>query len=171
MAPQTTSRILAYIGPQQWSGRPGKEAHNLFLGAAIFALIACLILMIFIPPLQNAGAVAIICFVFAAGTTIWDITSTVRREKRFLTGVTETINGFIVESTGDRTSQITTARFRQLIEFGGKLQLAINGVPCLDLTVTGNPLEPRQVMATVTAPDYGLDSFDLLLQEEEQRKA
>lgn len=49
--------------------------------------------------------------------------------------------------------------------------MTINGVPCLDLTVAGKPFEARQVMATVTAPDYGLDSFDLLLQEEEQRKA
>lgn len=171
MAPQTTSQPIAHIGPQQWSGRPGKDAHNLFFGAGIIALVACLILMIFIPPLQNPGAVFIVCSVFALGTTIWDITTTMRREKRFLTALTETINEFIVESTGDRTSLITVTRFRELIEFGRKLPLTINGVPCLDLTVAGKPFDARQVMATVTAPDYGLDSFDLLLHEEEQRKA
>jgi hypothetical protein len=171
MAPQTTSQPIAYIGPQQWSGRPGKDVHNHFFGAGIIALVACLILTIFIPPLQNPGAVFIVCPVFALGTTIWDITTTMRREKRFLTALTEAINEFIVESTGDRTSLITVTRFRELIEFGGKLPLTINGVPCLDLTVAGKAFEARHVMATVTAADYGLGSFDHLLQEEQKRKA
>lgn len=170
MSSKTTSQTIAFFGPKQFTGYAGRESHNLFFGTAILTAIVCLILAIFIPLLQNPGIGAIICFITALAVTIRDIASTVQREKRFLAGLTEKVNEFIVESTGDSSSRITARRLRQLIDFGGKLPLAINGVPCLDLTVTGIRFGARQIVATVTAPDYALASFDRLLQEE-QRKA
>jgi hypothetical protein len=170
MAPQTMTLNIASFGPKKFAGNPGKDAGTLFIGAGFATFLACLLLMIFIPPLQNVGVVIIICTLSAITITVWDIVSTIRREKRYLTGLTETVNDFIVESTGDRSSRITVTRLRQLIDFGGKLPLSMNGVPCLDLTVGGQRFGSRVVIATVTAPDYGLESFDRLLREEEQRK-
>lgn len=170
MAPQTTNLVIASFGPKQWSGHASKGAGKLFIGSGFLMFLLCLVLMIFIEPLRNPGAVIIVCTLAAIIATVSDITSTARREKRFLTELTETINEFVLETTGDRASRITSSRFRTLIEFGGKLPLTINGVPGLDLTVGGKRFEERQVIATVHAPDYGLDSFDLLLAAEEKRK-
>lgn len=171
MAPAPTSKILASITPQQWSGQPAKDCGKLFIGALIMAFIACLILSIFIPPLQNAGVPPTISFLFAMGLTVYTIVSEAKRQRRFLTGLAETVNEFIVESTGDRSSRITVDRFRLLIEYSGKLPLSINGVPCLELKASGERTGTRQIVASVTAPDYGLDSFDRLLIEEAKRSA
>lgn len=168
---QKASRVIAEVTPQQWTGRPAKDALNMFVGAGVVTLMICLILAIFIPALQNGGVVTALCFVFAAGATIWDVVSTSQRESRFIKALTESVNEFIVESTGDPSRRITVDRFRLLIEYSGELPLSINGVPCLELKASGERTGTRQIVATVTAPDYGLDSFDRLLREEEQRRA
>jgi hypothetical protein len=169
MAPATNAKIIATITQNQWSGRPAKDCGKLFFGALVMASVAFLILSIFIPPLYSA--VMPLGFFSALALTIYLVTYDVRREKRFLTNLTESINEFIVESTGDRASRITAARLRQLLEFSDKLPLSINGVPCLELKATGARNADRQIVATVTAPDYGLDSFDRLLMEEAKRSA
>lgn len=171
MAPATNAKIIATITQKQWSGRPLKDCGKLFLGTLIMAAVVCLILSIFIPPLQNASVAMPLGFFSALALTIYFVAYDVQREKRFLAALTESINEFIVESTGDRSSRITAARLRQLLEFSGKLPLSINGVPCLELKASGDRNADRQIVATVTAPDYGLHSFDRLLREETQRKA
>jgi hypothetical protein len=169
MAPATNAKIIATITPKQWSGQPAKDSGSLFFGFVIIMVVVCLFLMIFIPPLRNFGAVLAVSVVLSLALTIAYVVSEAKRQNRFLTDLTETVNEFIVESTGDRSSQITVDRFRLLIEYSGKLPLSINGVPCLELKAAGKRTAERQIVATVTAPDYGLDSFDRLLREEEQR--
>lgn len=133
--------------------------------------IVCLVLMIFIPPLRNFGAVFVVSSVSALALTISFVFTEVKRQKWFITNQTEAVNEFIVESTGDPSSRITVDRYRQLIEFSGKLPLNINGVPCLEIKCTGDRTADRKIVATVTAPDYGLDSFDKLFQEETKHSA
>ncbi|QOD06148.1 hypothetical protein [Pseudarthrobacter sp. BIM B-2242] len=169
MAPSTSAKIIATITQKQWTGRPLKDCGKLFLGALIMALIAFLILSIFIPPLFNA--IMPLGFFSALALTIYLVAYDVRREKRFLTSQTEAVNDFILESTGDPTSRITVDRFRLLLEYNGNLPLSINGVPCLELKASGDRNADRQIVATVTAPEYGLDSFDRLLMEEAKRSA
>lgn len=169
MAPATNAKIIATITQKQWTGRPAKDCGKLFLGALMMAALAFLILSIFITPLFNA--VIPLGFFSALALTIYLVAYDVRREKWFLTNLTDSINEFIVESTGDRSSRITAARLRQLLEFSGKLPLSINGVPCLELKASGDRSGDRHIVATITAPDYGLDSFDRLLMEETKRSA
>jgi hypothetical protein len=171
MAPATNAKIIATITEKQWSGRPAKDAGHQLLGGVIMMVVVCLFLMIFIPPLRNIGAVFTVSAVSALALTIFFVVTDMQREKRFFTNLTETVNEFIVESTGDRSSRITAARLRELLEFSGKLPLSINGVPCLELKSSGDRRADRQIVATVTAPDYGLDSFDRLLMEEAKRSA
>jgi hypothetical protein len=171
MAPVTSTKTLATITQKQWNGQPAKDCGSLFFGSLIMMGIVCLVLMIFIPPLRNFGAVFVVSAVSALGLTIAFVFTEVKRQRWFITNQTEAVNEFIVESTGDPTSRITVERFRQLIEFSGKLPLSINGVPCLELKATGDRTADRQIVATVTAPDYGLDSFDRLLMEEANRSS
>jgi hypothetical protein len=171
MAPTTEAKIIASIDHRLWNGRPAKDVGAMFVGSWIFTGIVCLVLMIFIPPLRNFGVSTLVAFVLALALTIFFVSATASQQNRFLTNLTGTVNEFIVESTGDRSSQITADRLRQLLDFSGKLPLSINGVPCLELKASGDRNADRQIVATVTAPDYGLDSFDRLLREEEQRKS
>lgn len=169
MAPATNAKIIATVTQKQWTGRPLKDSGKVFLGALILTAAAFLILSIFIPPLYHV--IMPLGFWSALALTVFLVGYQVRQEKRFLAALTESINEFIVESTGDPSSRITAARLRQLLEFSGKLPLNINGVPCLDLKASGDRSADRHIVATVTAPDYGLDSFDRLMREEAQRKA
>ncbi|MET4144232.1 hypothetical protein [Arthrobacter sp. UYCo732] len=171
MATKTTEQVLATFGPKQWAGAPAKEAGNLFVGAGFIAFLLCLVLMIFIEPLRDGFVVVLVCTLFAFVAMFADIGSTVRREKAFLVGVTATINELILEMTGDPTAQISVSKFREIVEYEGSLALPVNGVPGLVLRVDGKRLEMKHVLATVTTPEYGLESFDLLLAAEEQGKS
>lgn len=169
MVAKSSEQVLATFGPEQWAGQPAKDAGYLFFGAGFLTWLLCLLLMIFIEPLRNFGVTVLVCTLVATLFTIWVITSTVKREKTFLSGLTETINEQILEMTGDPTARITVSRFRQMIDLGFSHSLKINGVPGLDLKAAGERFKERQVVATVTAPDYGLESFDVLLQSEEEQ--
>jgi hypothetical protein len=170
MAPQTTAKIIATVEPKVWSGRPAKGTGKLFFGSGFLTFIVCMFLLIPVPPLRSVGAVIMVCTLVALAITIGKIAFIVRRQWRVLTGLTATINEFIVESTGDESSRITVDTFRFLLNDIGKVPLSINGVPCLELKAAGDRSATRQIVATVTAPDYGLHSFDQLLQEELKRK-
>jgi hypothetical protein len=171
MVPQTTAKTIATIKPKEWSGRPAKGAGKLFFGSGFITFIVCMFLLIPIPPLRSVGAVIMVCTLAALAITIGKIVVTTRRELRALARKTVAINEFIVESTGNESNRITVDRFRLLVDRSGKLPLNINGVPCLELMAAGDRSATRQIVATVTAPDYGLDSFDQLLEEELRRKA
>jgi hypothetical protein len=127
--------------------------------------------MIFIAPLRNVLAVIVVCNLVATAAISLDIGSKVKREKAFLVGLTETLNEQILEITGDPSSRITVDRLRQMLDWGGVVPLSINGVPGVGLHVEGERYGDRQVVATVAAPDFGLESFDVLLKAEEQRKS
>lgn len=166
MIVQSSEHVLAKFGPGQWSGQPARDCGYLFFGAGFCTWLLCLVLMIFIEPLRNFGVMVIVCTLVATVLTVYIIAGNVKSEKIFLSGLTETINEQILEMTGDPTARITVSKFRQLIDFGYSMPLKINGMPGLDLKVTGDRSKGRQVIATVSAPDYGLDSFDVLLKEQ-----
>ncbi|BCW71872.1 hypothetical protein [Arthrobacter sp. NicSoilB8] len=162
---------VAGFGAHQWTGQPGKGAGPLFIGAGFMTFIACLVLMIFIEPLRNVFVVIAVCTTVATIWTVADVVSKVKAEKSFLAGLTARVNGSILELTGDPNAQISAWRLQQLIQSNGKLPLQINGVPGLELSVVpGAANEATRVVAWITPPDYGLASFDLLLNAETQRK-
>lgn len=169
MIAQSSEQVLETFTPKQWTGQPAQDAGPLFLGGGFLTFLLCLVLMIFIEPLRNFGVLVLVCTIMATLIMIWGITTTAKREKTFLRELTETINEQILEITGDPTARITVGRFRHMIDFGFRHSLNINGVPGLDLRVAGERSKERHVVATLTPPEYGLESFDLLLQSEEEQ--
>lgn len=166
MIAKSSEHVLAKMSPGQWTGQPAKDCGYLFFGAGFLTWLLCLVLMIFIEPLRNFGIMVLVCTIVATALTVGIIAVNVKNEKTFLSGLTETINEQILEMTGDPTARVTVGKFRQLIDFGYSMPLKVNGIPGLDLKVTGERSKERHVIATVSAPDYGLDSFDLLLKEQ-----
>ncbi|QOT19370.1 hypothetical protein [Paenarthrobacter sp. YJN-5] len=169
MIPKSSEHVLTTFTPNQWAGRPAKDSGYLFFGVGFLTWLVCLVLMIFIEPLRNFGIMVLVCTLSATLFTIASIVTTVKSDRAFLSGLTETLNEQILEMTGDPSARITSSRLRQMIDLGFSHSLTINGVPGLDLKVAGERFKERQVIATVTAPDYGLESFDLLLRSEEEQ--
>ncbi|MGO4230149.1 hypothetical protein AB4Y72_14905 [Arthrobacter sp. YAF34] len=171
MAAKRTKHLLAKFGSSDWSGSPGKEAGNVFLGSGFLTFLACLLLMIFIEPLRNVFVIIGVCTLVAIFSVVASVVSSAKREKAFLTGFTGRVNEMVLEITGDPNAQLSVGKLQDLIEDGGGVPLTINGVPGIELTVDGERLRERRVMADVTAPDYGLNSFDVLLKAEQGRSA
>jgi hypothetical protein len=163
---------VAGFGAHQWTGDPGKGAGSLFFGAGFLTFLLCLLLMIFIEPLRNFFVLVGVCTLVATTWTVADVVSRAKRDKSFLSGLTARVNGSILELTGDPNAQISAWKMQQLIQHGGSsLPLHINGVPGIELKVVpGKENEATRVVALRTTPDYGLESFDLLLNAESQRK-
>jgi hypothetical protein len=169
---QPNEHYVAGFGSHQWTGQPAKDSGNLFIGAGFLTFLVCLLLMFFIAPLRDFFVLVVVCTLVAAISTVADIVTKVRREKAFLAGLTGRVNGSIVELTGDPNAQISTSKMQQLIQDRRRLvPLQINGVPGIELKVVpGAANEATRVVAVLTTPDYGLASFDLLLNAEGQRK-
>lgn len=170
MPGQPKEYLLAEFGPNQWTGTPAKDAGHLFLGAGFLAFLVCLFLLIFIEPLRSFSAVVVVCTLAATVITVADVVVKAKGDKFFLTGLTARVNDSILELTGDPSARVSVAKMRELIEYGPNLPLPINGVPGVELTAEGKILEKKRILAVVTPPDYGLESFDVLLTAEQQRK-
>lgn len=173
MSARSKEHFVAGFVASQWTGQPAKEAGNLFIGAGFLTFLACLLLMIFIEPLRNFAVLVSVCTLVAIVVTVADIVSKVRAEKSFLVGLTARVNGSILELTGDPNAQISSGKLQQLIQDNRRaVPLQINGVPGLELkVVSGKENEATRILALRTTPDYGLKSFDLLLNAEKQRKS
>ena len=170
MPGNTAQYVLFGFDAIPGADRSGKKAAALFMGSGFLTFIACLFMMIFIAPLRNIFVVILLCTLVATVVAGVPYGHEVKREKTFMTGLTDRLNEAILELTGDPTVRISTWDFQQRIDYGGSMPLNINGVPGLELKVVGEKPGPWQVLAVVTQPDYGLDSFDLLLDTESQRK-
>lgn len=168
---QPNEHYVTGFGAHQWTGQPSKGSGALFFGAGFLTCLVCLPLMLFIEPLRNFFVLVLVCTVIATAATAAAVVPKVRREKAFLAGLTARVNGSILELTGDPNAQISAWKLQQLIQYSGKIPLQINGVPGLELKlVPGAANEATRVVAVLTPPDYGLESFDLLLNAEIQRK-
>lgn len=157
---------------RQWTGRPTRGSGKLFFRSGFLTFIACLILMIFIAPLRNFFVFVGVCTAVATFATVVSFGPKVKAERAFLAGLTERVNEAILELTGDPSARIPVEELRQLIQDNRRrVPLHINGVPGVWLKVVpGQENEATRVVATLTTPDYGLESFDVLLNAEHQRK-
>jgi hypothetical protein len=176
---QPESRVLRAFTSEQWSGQPAKDAGNMFVGCAVIGAVLCLVLMIFIPGLRSGGAFTLFTGVFALVFTTLAIKGKASAERRFLEGLTGTVNDVIAGLTGNIANQLSVKQFRSLIETGKPLSILVNGVPGLELVAireqppaqvrnavikrVDNVVWTTRIAITATSPDYGITSFDRLL--------
>ena len=149
----------------RWSRKPGDYPLVRFVTSSVFALILCLILMIFIHGLRSFGAVVLFTVIVAAALT----GPSVSRRRAFTTGLTTRVNDTIAEVTGAPGDQLSVKEFRRLIKSGEPLPLLVEGVPGLNLHVeriasvaTEDP-EKWFAVFTVVPPESGTASFDRLI--------
>lgn len=169
--PQPVQYELASFTSKQWSGKPAEDLPSMFFGSGVIALVLCLILMIPLSGLRNVGAATLFIAVVSIALTAVSVYGTATSERAFLRGLSERVNGTLLELTGNPAQQLSVQQFRALIESGRRLPLLVNGVPGLDLGVVRERPAKRKpkvtttahVVLTVTAPDYGIASFDRLL--------
>lgn len=174
MATKTTDEhyIAGFGGPTGWTGKPFKDAGSLFLGAGFLTFLLCLLLMIFIAPLRDIGVLVIVCTLAATVMTGNSVAVNIRRDKKCLQSMAEKVNTFILETTGDPTTRVNPGRIQALIEDNRRsVDLQINGVPGVEIKAAAKPDAATRFVAVLTPPDYGLGSFDVLLEAEAQRKS
>jgi hypothetical protein len=149
----------------RWSKKPGENPAVKFVMFSIFALILCLILMMFLPSLRSFGAVALFTVFLAALLTV----PTVSGQRRFMRGLTKKVNDTIAEVTSTPGDQLSVNQFRHMVKSGEQLSLLVSGVPGLNLhveritTLEKNAPEKWLVVITVVPPENGTASFDRLL--------
>lgn len=171
-------RILTSFTSEQWSGKPGQDAGNMFIRFAVIGMILGLILIISIPGLRSTGAVTLFAAVFSVVFTTLAVLGKASSERKALDNLTATVNDTLLGLTGNPNDQLSAAQFRSLVETGKHLPLLVNGVPGLDLSVVrdqppqlrepvvkrvDNVVRTTRVVITVTPPEYGIVSFDRLL--------
>lgn len=181
---QAEWRVISSFTSEQWSGRPAKDGGNMFVGFAVIGAVLGLILMIFVPGLRGGGALALFTAAFAVIFTVLAIRGKASAERKFLEGLTATVNDIIVGLTGNIDHQLSVDQFRALIEGGKPVPLLVNGVPGLELQATTekSPVQARnpavkpvpgvaqttRIAISATPPDYGITSFDHLLAAAEE---
>jgi hypothetical protein len=170
MPGKTTQHVLFGFDAIPGADRSMKKEVAIFMLSGFLTSIVCLFMMIPVAPLRNIFVVFLICNLVAGVVAGVPYGLKVQREKAFMTMLTDRLNEAILELTGDPTVRISTWTFQQRVDYGGSIPLNVNGVPGLELRLVGQKPGPRQVLAVVTQPDYGLDSFDLLLDTESRRK-
>lgn len=132
---------------------------------SVFALILCLILMIFIHGLRSLGAVVLFTVTVAALMT----GPTVSRQREFMTGLTRRVNDTIAEVTGSAGDRLSVREFRRMVRTGESLPLLVSEVPGLNLHVarvaTAEENAPAKWSAvfTMVPPEIGTASFDRLV--------
>lgn len=176
---QPECRVISSFTSEQWSGRPAKDGGNMFVGFVVIGAVLGLILMIFVPGLRGGGALPLFTAAFAVIFTVLAIRGKASAERKFLEGLTATVNDIIVGLTGNIAHQLSADQFRALIEGGKPVPLLVNGVPGLELqAITEKPPVPARnpavkpvtgvaqttrIAISATPPDYGITSFDRLL--------
>ncbi|MGO4230444.1 hypothetical protein AB4Y72_16470 [Arthrobacter sp. YAF34] len=166
----TPGHYVTGFSSSEWTGNALKDSGSIWFGTGFIAFLLCLLLMIFIPPLRSVSAVLWVCNVTAVLAMIATIVGNVQREKRSLTKMTDQTNAFMAEVTGDPNARITRGRMQSLIVDKKRgLELQINGVPGLEIKAVPKDEKSTQVRAILTRPDYGLQSFDVLLEAEAER--
>ena len=149
----------------RWSKTPGQNPLVRFVMSSVFALILCLILMIFIHGLRSFGAVVLFTVIVAAVLT----GPTVSRQRAFMTGLTKRVNDTIAEVTGTPGDRLSVKEFRRMVKNSERLPLPVGGVPGLTLhveqiaSVETNTPEKWFAVFTVVPPEIGTASFDRLV--------
>lgn len=175
--PQPERRLIGSLTSEQWSGRPAQDGGNMFVGFAVIGAVLGLILMIFVPALRGAGALALFTAAFATIFTALAIRGKASAERRFLADLTAAVNDIIVGLTGNVAQRLSVEQFRSLVEGGKPVPLPVNGVPGLELCAirehppvrnpavkgTAKVVLTTRVVITAIPPDYGITSFDRLL--------
>jgi hypothetical protein len=175
--PRTEHLVICSFTSQEWTGRPDDGAGATFVRFAVVGFVLCLFLMLFVPLLRVVGFTMIIVTFFATICTALSIRAKASRERAVLQRLTATVNEVVLELTADKTKQLSAENFRSLLS-GGSRPLPVNGVSGLHLKVVGGPspkpkqnalAKPEEVTTThvvlaATPPDYGIGSFDRLLE-------
>lgn len=175
--PGTEHREICSFTSKEWTGRPAEGAGAMFGGLSIVGFVLCLILMLFTPGLRDVGATLLFVAIFASTFTVLGILGKGSSERAFLHRLTATVNEVILELTSDRAKQLSADELRSLLIDGGSIPLLVNGVSGLRLRVVPEPApKPKQstkpktdavtttrIVIAATPPDYGISSFDRLL--------
>ena len=176
--PRTHSREVCSFTSKQWTGRPGEAAGAMFGRFSVVGFVVCLILMLFVPALRDVGATMLFVALFATAFTALGIRAKSSSERAFLRRLTGTVNDVILELTADRTQQLSADGLRSLLLDGGSLPLSVNGVSGLRLLVVpqrspkakqnarskADAVTTTRIVIAATPPDYGIRSFDRLLE-------
>ena len=175
--PHSEHREICRFTSKEWTGRPGDDAGAMFTGFAVIGFLVCLTLMLFIPVLRGTGATVLFVGIFAATFTALVIRGRVLSERAFVQRLTATVNEVILELTADRSRQLKVEELRSLLVKGTRRPLSLNGVSGMDLRIVRDPAPKQQncsskndvvtttrVVLAAAPPDYGLSSFDRLLE-------
>jgi hypothetical protein len=174
---KTQSREVCSFTSKQWSGRPAEGSGATFGGFSVIGFVICLLLMTITPALRDVGATMLFVAGFATAFTVLAIIGRRSSERAFLQRLTGTVNEVILELTADRKNQLSPDELRSFLVDGCNLPLLVNGVSGLDLKAVRQPSpKPKQnakakaevatttrIVIAATPPDYGLRSFDRLL--------
>jgi hypothetical protein len=176
--PQTKHRVVCSFTDKEWTGRPDDGAGALFGRLSVVGLVLCLLLTLLVPGLRDVGAVVLFVAMFATTFTALSILARSSRERAFLEGVTASVNEVLRELSVDGGAQLGTDDLRLLLVNRKTRPLSVNGVAGLRLKVIRNtspvpslhakpimkPITTTYVVLAATPPDYGVESFDLLLE-------
>lgn len=176
--PQTKHRVVCSFTDREWTGRPDDGAGALFGKLSVMGLALCFLLMLVIPGLRDVAAVALFVAMFATTFTVLSILARSSRERAFLQGVTTSVNDVLHELSVASAAQLGADDLRLLLINGKTRPLTVNGVAGLELKIMRNtspkpsrhakpimkPITTTYVVLAATPPDYGVESFDRLLE-------
>ena len=176
--PQSKHRVVCRFTDKEWTGRPDDGAGALFGRLSVAGLVLCFLLIGLIPGLRDLAAVALFVAMFATTFTALSILAKSSRERAFLQGVTAAVNEVLRELSVYSAAQLNADELRLLLVNGKATPLSVNGVAGLKLKVIRNtspkpslhakpiikPVTTTYVVLAATPPDYGVESFDRLLE-------
>lgn len=175
--PRTEHQVICSFTSKEWTGRPDDGAGATFVRFSVVGFVLCLFLMLFVPLLRIVGLTIIFVVFFATTCTALGIRAKASRERAVVQRLTATVNEVVLELTADKAKQLSAENLRSLLS-GGSRPLPVNGVSGLHLKVVRGPSpQPKQsvpakpeevtttqVVLAATPPDYGIGSFDRLLE-------
>lgn len=177
-SPRVEHRVICSFTSKEWTGRPADGASAIFGRFSVIGFVLCLVLMLGLPWLRDVGATMLFVASFATVCTGVGILGKSAAERAVLQRLTATVNDVILELTADKAKQLSVDEFRSLLVEGGSVPLLVNGVSGLHLKVVPEPshnpkqnAKPNSNVVTTTRvvlaaipPDYGISSFDRLLE-------
>jgi hypothetical protein len=176
--PQTRHRVVCSFTDKEWTGRPDDGAGALFGRLSVVGLALCFLLMLLVPGLRDVAAVVLFVAMFATTFTALSVLARSSRERAFLQGVTASVNDVLHELSVDGAPQLGADDLRLLLVNRHTRPLSVNGVAGLEIKVIRNtspkpsqhakpimkPVTTTYVVLAATPPDYGVESFDRLLE-------
>jgi hypothetical protein len=174
----TEKRVIGSFTSAQWDGRNIPEPIRTIAGLpAKWNWIGAIVVFV----LANLGTFGGVILVFGVIGLLLRASMSARSRsprQKFADDLMADINEAIVELTGNANVILSAKDLRALRKTGQQIPLPVNGVSGLDLSVVrdrpaghrtrvtaraDDAVYTTQVIVTATAPDYGTDSFDKLL--------